>query len=222
MSRPATARLFIALDPPQAICEELAGWARGAAAAAPHDARGAARASGAAGARERRGERPSQGMRLIPAADMHITVCFLGSRSVEEIEPLRELVERSEQPWMADASIGAPLWLPPRRPRALAVEVHDDAGAIAAVHRVVRADLDAAGLAPAAHGQRAGHRAFRPHITLARLRAGSAPGERALPPTPQRAFPVRRLVLYRSWLSPEGASYEPLAVSAIEPGAQAA
>jgi 2'-5' RNA ligase len=148
---------------------------------------------------------------------MHITVCFLGSRPVEQIESLSALVETCAQPPMGQASIGAPLWLPPRRPQALAVEVHDDSGAMSELHRIVSADLDAAGLTAAAptHGSR--HRTFRPHITVVRLRQGTAPCERALAPTPQLSFLPQRLVLYRSWLSPEGASYEALASSPTMP-----
>ena len=58
---------------------------------------------------------------------------------------------------------------------------------------------------------------FRAHITLARmgLRARTA-RERAgpeamLPATPQLRFVPASIALYRSWLSPEGASYETVA-----------
>jgi hypothetical protein len=43
------------------------------------------------------------------------------------------------------------------------------------------------------------------------MRAGDAPGERALPPTPQLAFEPDAMTLYRSWLGPTEASYEALA-----------
>jgi hypothetical protein len=43
----------------------------------------------------------------------------------------------------------------------------------------------------------------------------AAPRERALPATPQLSFVPRELVLYRSWLSPNGASYEALAAHPI-------
>jgi 2'-5' RNA ligase len=38
-----------------------------------------------------------------------------------------------------------------------------------------------------------------------------------LSPTPQRTFIAPRLVLYRSWLSPEGARYEEIAASEAVP-----
>jgi 2'-5' RNA ligase len=155
---------------------------------------------------------------VLEAELLHLTVSFLGSRPVEQIEPLGALVEGCAQPPMGDASIGAPVWLPTRRPNVLAVEVHDDSGALARLHETVHADLDAAGLAsaPPPRGQRHRH-AFRPHVTVARLRQGAAPADRVLAPTPQRTFTPPRLVLYRSWLSPDGARYEEIAASATVP-----
>lgn len=158
------------------------------------------------------------GIRTLSPELLHITMSFLGSRPVEQIESLSALVESCVQPAMGEASIGAPLWLPARRPRALAVEVHDDCGALEELHRTIACDLSTAGLASIAPTHGAGHRAFRPHVTVARLRQGAAPRERALEPTPRRAFMPQRLVLYRSWLSAEGASYEPLASAAAPAG----
>ena len=40
---------------------------------------------------------------------------------------------------------------------------------------------------------------------------------RELPPTPQLTFTPRELVLYRSWLSPEGAEYEALTRATLIP-----
>lgn len=57
-------------------------------------------------------------------------------------------------------------------------------------------------------------RSFTPHLTLARLNPSVDVGNYApgLVGTPiaSRRFPVDRLVLYRSHLSPQGARYEPL------------
>ncbi len=49
------------------------------------------------------------------------------------------------------------------------------------------------------------------------MREGAAPRERELPPTPALAFTPQDVVLYRSWLDPEGASYEALASATLVP-----
>jgi 2'-5' RNA ligase len=62
-------------------------------------------------------------------------------------------------------------------------------------------------------------RRFRAHITVARMRGRSAArrsshaGEPALLATPPLSFTPASIVLYRSWLSKAGASYEALAAS---------
>ncbi|HSZ06644.1 MAG TPA: RNA 2',3'-cyclic phosphodiesterase [Solirubrobacteraceae bacterium] len=193
MSRGATARLFVAVDPPLSVREDLVEWARGAAVAA--------RAAGSS-----RGA-----VRLLDAESLHLTLCFLGSRPVDEIEALAAaLAACAEQP--CELSVGAPLWLPTRRPHALAVEVHDHEGELALVRQRLSEVLSGAS------AWRPERRRFRPHITLARVRrgAGDRSGhERALPATPRLSFTAEAIVMYRSWLAPEGASYEELARSAL-------
>jgi 2'-5' RNA ligase len=64
-------------------------------------------------------------------------------------------------------------------------------------------------------------RRFRAHVTLARLGAGfrwrSRGEEPRLAATPQLRFTPTAIVLYRSWLSRGGASYEPLLTSELRP-----
>ncbi len=190
MTRAADARLFVAIDPPARVREALCAWARGALG--PSRARG----SGA-----------SRPLRLLAPELLHVTICFLGSRPVEEIEAIGETLEECATA-VGEMSVGAPLWLPPRRPRALAVELHETTGELARLQ-------DALGTALAVEEAR--HRRFRPHITLARMREGVAPRARELPPTPQLQFTPTELVLYRSWLSPEGAEYEALSSTTLVP-----
>jgi len=221
MSRGATARLFVAVDPPAPVCERLADWAR-RVQIATRPPRAADSSRGA--------------LRLLDIDSLHLTLCFLGSRPVGEIEALVGVVGScTEQE--CELAVAGPLWLPARRPHALAVEIHDRSGALAGVReRLNLALARASGCEPL-------RRRFRPHITLARVRGGAAAARRTrrerspvgahgdapswahaaggaptrarpeqpLPATPQLRFTPPEVVLYRSWLAPEGAVYEALA-----------
>ncbi|HEY3829019.1 MAG TPA: 2'-5' RNA ligase family protein [Solirubrobacteraceae bacterium] len=235
MTRGATARLFVALDLSAEVRVQLAGWGRRCAAslrAASPPAPGVreAWAPGARSAGRGRGQ-----LRLLEADTLHVTLCFLGSRPTGEIEALGAALARAcaESAPLGELALGAPLWLPPRRPRALAVELHDDArgslgelhdearGSLGELHEtVVRAlaevgdfELDTASARRGA-GRGPEHR-FRPHITVARMRAGDAPRERLLPATPALSFAARSATLYRSWLTPTAADYESLVRCAL-------
>ncbi len=194
MSRSATARLFVAIDPPAAVREPLAAWARTAVpgAAAGESVRGARR------------------VRLLEPETMHLTLCFIGARPVQELAALAAAIE-GVRARSVELSLGAPLWLPPRRPRTLALAVHDRVGELASLHEAVVAAISGA------TDWRAERRRFRAHVTVARLgrersRERRSPAdERSPAPTPQLSFTARELVLYRSWLGPAGASYEALA-----------
>ncbi|HXA54584.1 MAG TPA: hypothetical protein VNV37_06895, partial [Solirubrobacteraceae bacterium] len=138
MTRHAEARLFAALDLPFAIRAQLAGWARTAAASVRAGARASAETTHtqltpAPGEREthaRMRPRPPTArgqLRLLEPDTLHVTLCFLGNRPVGEIEALGGALAEAcaEAPPVGSLALGAPLWLPPRHPRALAVELHD-------------------------------------------------------------------------------------------------
>ena len=185
MSRGATVRLFAALAPPPEVREQLAAWAR--------EARGAW--SG-------RGRSPGAPRLLRPHA-IHLTLCFLGERPADEVPPLSLAVD-SLQESALELSVGAPLLLPRRRPRVLAVQVLDSGGELSALQGRVSSALEGAS------GWQPERRRFTPHITVARMRAGEwAPA--VLPPTPGISFAPEAIVLYRSLLEPDGARHEALA-----------
>ena len=175
----------MAVDPPREVCERLAAWARVAV----------------------RGMAGGDAIRVLGPELLHVTLCFLGSRPADEIDDLARRLSECERP-AVELSLGAPLWLPRRRPRALAVEVHDEDCQLERLQASVRSELEEG----TEHGAR---RRFRPHVTVARRRGQDTARERALPPTPAARFAVGEVVLYRSWLSPEGAGYEPLASYAL-------
>jgi 2'-5' RNA ligase len=198
MSRHATARLFVAVDPPPEVRESLARWARGAL-----------RAIGA------RGGETGSPLRVLEPETLHVTLCFLGNQPVGRIEQIGERLSALSAS-ACELLLGAPLWLPPRRPRALAVELRDDTGELERVHRdLLRALSEVCELPDEQHGGGVRRHRFRPHVTVARMRRGAAPRERTLAPTPALSFLPRELVLYRSWLSDSGASYEPLSSTPI-------
>jgi len=194
MTRGARARLFVAIDPPRKVREELLSWARGALTRL----------------HSQRARNGAADVRVLEPEALHVTLCFLGSRPVEEIDAIGAVLERCAA-HVGELSLGAPLWLPPRRPRALAVELHDAEGGLARLQGSLREAL------VQATDWEAERRRFRAHITVARLR-GRGGGRRstpadplALPATPPLRFVPESVVLYRSWLSPAGASYEALA-----------
>jgi 2'-5' RNA ligase len=229
MARAATARLFAAVDPPAAVREQLAAWAREVSGAMRGQAGGLDGGSGAHAGRA--GRTQDAKLRLLAPETMHVTLCFLGARPVAEIDALAAALEQCEIPEAGELSLGAPLWLPPRNPRSLALEIGDGEGWLG---RLQRAIVEAFARAIAWEPDR---RRFRAHVTVARIgrgkpsrwsRAGrSAGGRRAgagngggeeadargpfLPPTPQLSFTPGAVVLYRSWLDRQGASYEALA-----------
>jgi 2'-5' RNA ligase len=159
-------------------------------------------------------------LRVLDPDLLHVTLCFLGNRPAGEMDVLASHLSTCNGRG-GELSLGAPLWLPERNPRALAVELHDERGRLAVLQAEVVAALQRVSgwqSNDSAHtgvGARASKRRFHPHVTVARLRRGAAPQQRVLPPTPSASFRPRELVLYRSWLSPEGASYEAVAAHPI-------
>jgi RNA 2',3'-cyclic 3'-phosphodiesterase len=192
VTRGATARLFVAVDLPPPMRAEIARWARGAALNA--------RSSGGR-------------LRLLDPELLHVTLCFLGEQPTGRIDAIAQSVASACAVPVGELSLGAPLWLPKRRPRALAVELHDDAeGALESLRdALVRALATAGDIVPE-------RRRFRPHVTVARLRPREAPSERGLPATPNLSFAPGSVTLFRSWLTPTEAVYEGLATHALATG----
>jgi 2'-5' RNA ligase len=186
MARTDTARLFAALAVPSTDAERLGAWARQVARAG------------------RTREGPGW-LRVLAAESVHLTLVFLGERPLSELDVLAEAMQEAAGPFgPMEVELGAPLWLPPRRPRALAVEAHERTGALERLQGAV------AGSLWQACGESAPHSRFRAHVTVARTKAaGRVRGE--LPVTPAVRFAVEEVVLFRSRLEPEGARYERLA-----------
>jgi 2'-5' RNA ligase len=186
-------RLFAAVELPEEVAETLVRWGRSALSGA--------------------GLGGSAHARVLPGESLHLTLCFLGSRPVGEVDALAEAVEGSGGE-LGELSVGAPVWLPPRRPRALAVEIHDDPlGTLATLQGRVSGKL------AAASGWEPPRARFRAHVTVIRTRDAGAAAGMALPATPRLSFVPERMALLRSHLEPAGARYEIVASCPLGPEA---
>jgi RNA 2',3'-cyclic 3'-phosphodiesterase len=141
---------------------------------------------------------------LRPVSDtaLHATLAFLGHRDPDDV-PLAATAVRAVPDAAPSLALGDPLWLAPRRPHVLTVALDDLDGALADL----RAQL-VDRLAGALDWQPE-RRAFRPHVTIARVRRGGRP-RRRLPDPPRARFAGEAVTLFRSHLGGGPARYEAL------------
>lgn len=172
------ARMFVSLDPPSGAREEAAAWGREVT-------------------------RTNRGLRPVSPASIHLTLAFLGTRPLAEVGLMAEAIDRALRE-VGELEGGAPLWLPKRRPRALALEVREASGSL----EELRSDL-VEGLGSLT-GWEPERRGFLPHLTVGRASRGFRPNRGGLPPVPALRFLPEAITLYRSQLDPEGARYESL------------
>jgi 2'-5' RNA ligase len=170
-------RLFLALDLPEEARASIARW-RGAVLASRSELR--------------------------PVADqgLHATLVFLGRQPSEEVERTWavavEALSDCEAPRLGLASA---TWIPPRRPRLLAVGLSDEGGRATAVHGALSGALAEAGF------YQPEQRPFWPHVTVARARGRAKVRKAQLPAPPELAFTAGQVTLYRSDLHPSGSRY---------------
>jgi 2'-5' RNA ligase len=145
-----------------------------------------------------------QALRAVGVDALHLTLAFLGHRALDEVDPARAAV-RAVHSGALPLALGDVLWLAPRRPHVLTVALEDADGALAALQaQVVLRLAEALPWEPE-------KRAFRPHVTVARVRRGWRPRLRDLPDAPRAAFVAEAVVLFRSHLGGRApARYEAL------------
>jgi RNA 2',3'-cyclic 3'-phosphodiesterase len=176
-------RLFVSLELPGTVRAALAVWGERAAAGDP-------------------------ALRALPEDSVHLTLVFLGERPDGDVARLGAAVRESAAGMLVPGlSLGEALWLSPRRPHVLTVAVGDADGALARLQAGVAGAVDkAVGFEPEA-------RTFLPHVTVARVRRGARPRQRALPGLPEvdpAVFGGQAVCLMRSRLGRGGARYEAL------------
>jgi RNA 2',3'-cyclic 3'-phosphodiesterase len=188
---PERARLFVALELPAEVRGALSTWAR-------------ERGAGADTVR----------LRLVEPESLHVTLCFLGSRPMAEVDEIaaagRVAVSALPAP---ELTLGDALWLPPRRPHVLAVALADDDEArLAAVQSALARALVAGGF------YQPETRPFRAHVTVARVHRDAHVRPRERPPPEPIGFTGERVTLFASRLGKGPARYEALATVTLSSG----
>lgn len=179
------ARLFVALELPEPVREALVRWRAGAT-------------------------RGIDGLRLVHEEDLHATMCFLGWQAATEIDAIAAACGMLADEPAAPLRVGAAIWLPPRRPRVLAVELDDPDGALASAQSRLSDALEAGGW------YRPEKRPFLAHVTVARVRGSARVRAGELEAPPALALTGSIVTLFRSRLSPVGALYEGLVSVELE------
>jgi RNA 2',3'-cyclic 3'-phosphodiesterase len=175
------ARLFVALELPAAVRRSLVDWREDVVAS-----------SGVA-------------VRGVRVESLHVTLCFLGWRDVGEIEAIASACQVVSGCPGASLSVGGAVWLPPRRPRVLAVGLDDAGERLGAVQAALSDALARGGWYDPEQ------RPFLAHVTVARVPKGVRVKRDALPAPDAVAFAGDHVTLFRSRLGRGGAVYEPLA-----------
>jgi RNA 2',3'-cyclic 3'-phosphodiesterase len=147
-------------------------------------------------------------LRLVKPEALHVTIAFLGWVAADPIGLIREAAFNGaghDAPLLEAIGVNA---VPPRRPRLWALSLADHGGRAAQIYEGVADKLEAGGF------YKREKRPFWPHITVARLRAGTRSRQVHVPPPPIR-FAPEEIVLYRSHLTRAGAEYERIAAMSL-------
>jgi 2'-5' RNA ligase len=140
---------------------------------------------------------------------LHITLKFLGDIEQARVEALSSAASRvvaSLEPF--ELTIDEPGTFPPHgQPRVLWLGIVDASGRLAFMQHALETECAAVGFPRES-------RAFKPHLTLARMRSPHgarelADAHRETPFEPQR-FKVSELIVILSELGPDGSRYTPL------------
>jgi 2'-5' RNA ligase len=142
--------------------------------------------------------------RLIEPEAFHVTLCFLGGRAVADIDPIAAACQTAASRPAVELSLGAPVWLPARRPRAIAVKLVDARHLLSGLQGAISHTLQAGGW------YEAESRPFLAHVTVARVGKTERVRASQLPSPSARPVVCSAITLYRSHLGPGGARYEAL------------
>lgn len=183
-------RLFVALAVPQPTVEQLSAAQRPLAEAAQH--RGVS-------------------LRLTPSHQFHMTLAFLGDVASDQVQLIIDSARNAAAQYHGcTLTPRSFLALPSvRRARVVAVSCDEPTGELARFVASLHTGLRACGCDIE-------KRAFRAHITVARLRAPHPFAVEQLGPTPEvQPFFAREIAVIQSELRPEGAAYRNLSSATL-------
>jgi 2'-5' RNA ligase len=174
-----TLRAFFGLPVPEAQRKELEPYLAACAASAP-------------------------GFRWVPAANLHLTVHFIGTVERAIVEGIADRLAQRPLGGFELRLGGMGTFKRGRLVRVVWLQVSSGVAAARELAEQVEMECVGAGLAAEA-------RPFQPHLTLARARARDGAPLPPLPdPPPLEPWRAGELVLYRSQLGRAGSVYEPL------------
>ena len=141
--------------------------------------------------------------------NIHLTLKFFGNVEMKRIQKISEAAERAVREFSTfQIGVGGTGVFPrPSRPQVLWIGVEDPSGQLSALQEKFEDEC-------AAEGFPKEDRAYKPHLTIARLRKPEGSRRLAEAHLAMRFEPVEigvnEIVVFRSELSPKGSRYTPL------------
>jgi len=183
-----TMRVFLAIDLRDTLGSAAHDWGRAVASAL--------------------GRRDAAALSWVPAARIHVTLHFFGELDAAMVSGLTRTLGDGVPTTPFDLVLGAGGTFPEAgRPRVLWLGFGAGADALVRLHAAIEPRV-------AGVGQPDRHAAFRPHVTIARIRRDAAPAAglalreaAARTPAPAGRARVDALTLFESVPSPQGPSY---------------
>lgn len=149
--------------------------------------------------------------RWTPPEQYHLTLRFIGDVEDDRVDPIREALSAIQTPPFVLQGQGLGVFPSRRRPRVVFANI-DEVTTLMNVQRDIEQTLQELGFEEDA-------KAFRPHVTLARLKRAPPQDVRAYLQAHQEftldPFDVRAYYLYESTLHPSGAVHERIATFAL-------
>jgi RNA 2',3'-cyclic 3'-phosphodiesterase len=180
-------RLFVALDLPGDVLEQLVSW-------------------------QRESLEPRNELRLLPKESLHLTLVFLGYQAERDVERIAAVTfEEPAEPFELRPAEVVPV--PPRRPRLYAIGMEEGAQALTPWQGKLSERLEQAGLYKPEKRPFWPHLTVARLKRDRRKQPGAISNAEppSLPDALTEPFQARALTLYKSTLRPQGALYEPLA-----------